>query len=57
MEKSEVQLFVESKFSNELKEFQNTKLGQSITSLNDYQKTLIYDYTKSGYEQLNEQLF
>lgn len=56
MEKSEVQLFVESNFNNQLQEFLTKKLGQGITSLDDYQKTLIYDYTKNGHETLNDQL-
>lgn len=51
-----IQTFVTAHFGSDLGKFKYSGLGKNITNLDDYEKTIVYKYTESYYETLNEAL-
>jgi len=48
--------FVKQRLPDFLQKVEKNKIGEDISELNIYEKTLIYYYSIEGYEQLNEDL-
>ncbi len=53
----EIEKFVKARYPGALQEVIRQNIGEELPFLSIYEKTLVYEYTNEGYENLNETLW